>query len=165
MALQCEIPEHFLWSILEIEISSFNQILAKFDEIGTFQFLTDFTKNVLASHIVKPQKCDAHLQKADKIWNFSFVYLILDQSLLESLPKLFSFPYYNPSLQRIPWEILCETRAFYYFQENAICPLVYHSEFDKCSEIPEMNTHLFTLKVNITFTWLGKPESPFIRQA
>lgn len=39
----------------------------KLGEIRTFQFLTDFTKNALASHIVKAQKCTAPLWKARKI--------------------------------------------------------------------------------------------------
>ena len=41
--------------------------MVKFGEIRTFQFLTDFTKNALASHIVKAQKFTAPLWKAGKI--------------------------------------------------------------------------------------------------
>ena len=44
--------------------------MAKFDEIGTFQFLTNFTKNALVSHIIKLKKCATPLRKAGKICNF-----------------------------------------------------------------------------------------------
>ena len=67
MANKGEKPEHFLWSKSEIEISRFHGKMAKFGEIRIFQFLTDFTKNALASHIVKAQKCTAPLWKAGKI--------------------------------------------------------------------------------------------------
>ena len=59
--------------------------MAKFDEIGTFQFLTDFTKNALVPHIVKAQKCDAHIQKADKICNFRGTKLIMVEEILETM--------------------------------------------------------------------------------
>ena len=49
----------------------FNQNMTKFDEIGTFHFLTNFTKNAVASQKVKSQKPVASLQKADKNWNFA----------------------------------------------------------------------------------------------
>ena len=71
---------------LKIEIVyRFHQIIAKFDEIGTFQFLTDFTKNALVPHIVKAQKCDAHIQKADKICDFRSTKLIMVGEILETM--------------------------------------------------------------------------------
>ena len=57
----CETPEHFLWSQSEIEMPRFNQNMTKFDEIGTFHFLTNFTKNAVASQKVKSQKPVASL--------------------------------------------------------------------------------------------------------
>ena len=56
---------------LKIEIVyRFHQIIAKFDEIGTFQFLPDFTTNALTYHIVKPHKYAVPLWKTGKILTF-----------------------------------------------------------------------------------------------